>query len=154
MVYMNVYITEMWSCRPVRARVYPFPNKVYGLSVSVWNKMADLLNNQFWVRKSIAAFNRIDLNKDGVLSADDIKVYQERAIQYANMNEQQTELSARRNAELIAAWFGSDDKHLTLEQYLYVTAMSAAGTCTCRCMHAYTCTPVTLKVYTCTYWWA
>ena len=72
----------------------------------------------------------IDLNKDGVLSADDLQIYHERAIQYGNMNEQQTERSARRNAELIAAWFGPDDKHITLEQFLYGGAMSIASTCT------------------------
>ena len=70
----------------------------------------------------------MDLNKDGVLSADDIKIYHERAIQYGNMNEQQTERSAKLNAELIAAMFGPDDKHLTLEQYLHVWAMNVAGT--------------------------
>ena len=89
--------------------------------------MSHLLNNPFWVRKWTASFHRKDLNKDGVLSADDIKIYHERAIQYGNMNEQQTERCARLTAEFIAAMFGPDDKHITLEQYLHGAAMTAEG---------------------------
>ena len=79
------------------------------------------------MRKTTASFQRIDLNKDGVLSREDIMIYQDRALQLGHMTPLQIEVSAKRNAELIALWFGADDKHITLEQFLYGCAKSAEG---------------------------
>ena len=80
------------------------------------------------MRKTTASFHRIDLNKDGVLSRDDIMIYQERAVKFGNMTPHQIEVSAKRNSELIAIWFGADDKRITLEQFLYGCAMDPGGT--------------------------
>ena len=79
------------------------------------------------MRKVTARYQRLDLNKDGVLSSDDFKTYNERAVQFGNMTPDQIEASSKKTARIIAHWFGTDDKHITLEEFKYVCAVSAAG---------------------------
>lgn len=77
------------------------------------------------MRKATAAFHRIDLNKDGVLTRDDMAVFQERAVQLANMTPQQKELFATRMADLIALSFGDADQPINLEQFISQNSKNA-----------------------------
>ena len=91
----------------------------------------DLLKNEFWVRKATAAFRRLDINKDGILCRDDMALFQERAIQLANMTPQQTEVFAKRNAELIALSFGDSDKRIALDEFLAVNSKNVGKYVSC-----------------------
>ena len=98
----------------------------------------DLLNNEFWVRKATAAFRRLDLNKDGALTRDDMTIFQERAVQLANMTPHQIEVFAKNNAELIALTF-CDNDNITLEHFLSARSKNAGTSIYCRGMNCISC---------------
>ena len=94
----------------------------------------DLSNNEFWVRKATAAFKRLDLDKNGFLTRDDLKIFEERGLQLAIMTPQQREVFAKRNAELIALSGFANDETKAI-QFISVNSKNA-GTSTCS-MHVH-----------------
>ena len=76
---------------------------------------SDLANNEFWVKKMIARFHALDLNKDGVLSKADFDIFTERIIQIRKLSEAQAERTWKLHNEIVSV-FGGENLKLTLTE--------------------------------------